>query len=52
MCSQKATVVSEINRALLAESEAPSYSVENLEKWLANALYRWRSARRGHRPPS
>jgi hypothetical protein len=30
-------VVAEINRAFLAESEAPSYSVENLDSWFASA---------------
>ena len=30
-------MVAEINRAFLAESEAPSYSVKNLNSWFANA---------------
>jgi hypothetical protein len=52
LCSQKASVVAEINSAFLTGEEASTYSVEKLESWIGNALYRWRCAQRGHRPAS
>ena len=49
---QKMSLVVEINEQYVLDGHSSIYTVDKLESWLGNALYRYRCNLRGRRPAS
>ena len=49
---EKETIVAEINRALVASQLEPRYTLQKLDQWQGNALYRYRCIQRNQKPDS
>lgn len=48
----KETIVAEINRELVASQLEPRYTLQKLDQWQGNALYRYRCIQRNQKPES